>query len=75
MEGSSFVPPNRIEETEVLICAECGRPFHSHEAADAAELVCNCCFEADMSPATPAHYALLEGEQIEADIEADLVGV
>ncbi len=71
MEGSWFVPPNPVEETEVLICVECGMPFHSHEAGDAAEQVCNFCFEADMSPATPAHVSLLEGEEI----EADLVGV
>jgi hypothetical protein len=75
MEGSSFVPPNPVEETEVLICAECGRSFHSHEAGDAAEQICNLCFEADMSPATPAHFALLGGEEIDADIESELISV
>ena len=73
MEGSSFVPPNPVEESEILTCAECGRPFHSHEVADAGERVCNRCFEADLSPATPAHFALLEGKEIEADIERELV--
>ena len=40
-----------------------------------ATRVCNRCFEADMSPATPAHLALLEGKEIEADIESDLIAV
>jgi hypothetical protein len=70
MEGSSFVPPNRPEEPEVLICTQCGKPFHSHEAADAAEELCNRCFEARFSPATPEHVALLHGEEIEADVIA-----
>lgn len=70
MEGSSFVPPNRLDETEALICTQCGKPYHSHKVADAAEELCNRCFEARFSPATPEHVRLLEGREIDADLVA-----
>jgi len=70
MEGSSFVPPNHPDEPEELICIQCGKSYHSHEVADAAEELCNRCFEARFSPATPEHVALLHGEEIDADLVA-----
>jgi hypothetical protein len=70
MEGSSFVPSNLLEEMKELICTQCGKAYHSHEVADGAEQLCNRCFEAQLSPATPEHVALLHGEEIEADLVA-----
>ena len=70
MEGSSFVPPNRLEENEDLICTQCGEPYPSHGVADCAEQLCNGCYEAQFSPATSAHVALLAGEEIEAHLVA-----
>lgn len=70
MEGSSFVPPNRFEESEVFICTQCRKPYHSHEAADGAEQLCNHCFEGQFSPASTAHVELLGGKEIDADLVA-----
>jgi hypothetical protein len=70
MERSSLVPPNRLEKTEELICTQCGKPYHSHQVADGAEQLCNRCFEAQFSPATPEHLAMLGGKEIDADLVA-----
>jgi hypothetical protein len=63
MEGSSFVVPERPERTQVLRCTECGDLYFSHEPGDAAEELCNQCFEARFAPQSEAHAVLLADEK------------
>ena len=63
MEGSSFVVPESPERTQVLRCTECGKLYFSHEPGDAAEELCNECFEARFTPQTEAHEVLIAEEE------------
>ena len=50
MEGVLYNSPNRPRGNPEIICAECGQTFRSRRVADAAEELCDNCYDAQFQP-------------------------
>ncbi len=56
MEGVQFIPPNRPETRIHQVCTECGYIFEARPNAEAADLVCDACYQAQFETPRVSHW-------------------